>query len=143
MSKKKIVIISTVALVIVIGIVLWFITAKNEASGYRYSDENITLGYVPDGMELVSKDIGIKTKVLYFSDGERYFNITINSLDSYYNFDTENGISENIEINGMDAFYISTDLVYTLVWSDNIYAYILSGNLPEKTMLLISENIDK
>ena len=137
------VITSIVVLVIIIGIVLWFITANNEASGYSYSDENITLGYVPDGMELVSKDIGIKTKVLYFSDGERYFNITINSLDSYYNFDTENGISENIEINGMDAFYISTDLVNTLVWSDNIYAYILSGNLPEKTMLLISENIDK
>ena len=137
------VIISTVALVIVIGIVLWFSTAKNEASGYSYSDENITLGYVPDGMELVSNQIGIKNKIYYFSDGKYYFDILIGSINAQYSFDTENGTYENLEINNMEAFFISTDLTNTLVWTDTEVVYSISSNLSKYEMIRIAENVNR
>lgn len=143
MSKKKIVIISTIVLVIIIGIVLWLSTAKNEASGYSYSDEYISLGYVPDGLELISNEIGIKTKIYFFSDEKHYFDISIGSINAQYSFDTENGTSENLEINNMEAFFISTDLTNTLVWTDTEVVYSISSNLDKETIILIAENTNQ
>jgi len=137
------VITSIVVLIIVIGIVLWLSTANIEASGYSYSDEYISLGYVPDGLELISNEIGIKTKIYFFSDEKHYFDISIGSINAQYSFDTENGTSENLEINNMEAFFISTDLTNTLVWTDTEVVYSISSNLSKYEMIRIAENVNR
>jgi len=143
MSKKKIVIISIVAIVIVIGIVLWFSTANNEASGYSYSDEYISLGYVPDGLSLESADYGELGSVWCFANGVDYFVLSMESINSNHSFDTENGTAENLQINGNDGVYISTPDVNTLFWGDLNAIYTMTGNLDKSVMIKIAENVNR
>ncbi len=143
MSKKKIVIISTVALVIIIGIVLWFSTANNEASGYSYSDENITLGYVPDGMECISSNKTNSTIIVSFSDDlGNYFTLFICDKDTNMSVDTENGVFENIMINDMDGVYISTSVANSVTWYSGEYVNNISGNIQRDVLIRIAENIN-
>ena len=144
MSKKKIVIISTIVLVIIIGIVLWLSTAKNEASGYSYSDENITLGYVPDGMKCEKSERTENTlTVCFLDDLENYFVILICNKSVHKSIDTENGTVENIMINDSDAAFITTPNGNTLIWYSDDLVYNLYGNLPKKDMLMIAENLKR
>ena len=144
MSKKKIVIISTIVLVIIIGIVLWLSIANNEASGYSYSDENITLGYVPDGMKCEKSERTENTlTVCFLDDLENYFVILICNKSVYKSIDTENGTVENIMINDSNAAFITTPNGNTLIWYVGDFVYNLYGNISKELMVRIAENVNR
>jgi len=142
MSKKKIVIISTIVLVIIIGIVLWLSTANIEASGYSYSDEYISLGYVPDGFELVQNDSSDYSVTLVFS-GNGYFMLSSDSVDAQYSFDTENCTFEYLLVNDYDAVYIENPRGNILFWNDSKRSYTMTSDLTKNIMLKIAENVNR
>ena len=134
------VITSIVVLIIVIGIVLWSSTAKNEASGYSYSDEYISLGYVPEGFELVQNDSSDYSVTLFFS-GKGYFMLSSDSVDAQYSFDTENCTFEYLLVNDYDAVYIENPRGNILFWNDSKRLYTMTSDLTKNTMLKIAENV--
>ena len=138
------VITSIVVLVIIIGIVLWFITANNEASGYSYSDDNISLGYVPDGMECVlSRNSDEMIDVMFESKDGDYFALNISDYDVNISVDTENGTVENIMINDSYAAYITTPNGNTLIWYVGDFVYNLYSNMSKELMVRIAENVNR
>lgn len=106
-----------------------------------YSDDYISLGYVPDGLSLESADYGELGSVWCFANGVDYFVLSMESINSNHSFDTENGTAENLQINGNDGVYISTPDVNTLFWVAPDAIYTMTGNLDKSVMIKIAENI--
>jgi len=135
----------TVFVVLILAFILAFVFVyMSDDGGYRYSDENITLGFVPDGMECVFSESTTNTISAYFSDdSENYFVIYRCSKNANMSVDTENGTVENITINKHDAAYITTPNGNTLIWYVGDFVYNLYGNISKEFMVRIAENVNR
>jgi len=110
----------------------------------RYADDNISLGYVPDGMELISSEKTRRSYFICFADNDDYFNLNIGTLSSVLSIDTENGYSENIYIrDNIEATFVCTPRVNTLLWAEDESSYIITSNLSKDEMIRIAENVNR
>lgn len=113
-----------------------------EDNGNSVSGE-ITVGYVPEGYELVSKESYSKLSMCcYTTENGNSFTIYKDASSMKIEFDTENGSSEKIIINDMD-FTIFTDdnKNCSVMWTQNDYIYQIDGQLPKEEILKIAETV--
>lgn len=113
-----------------------------EESQQSYSDDEITLAYIPDGFALEEQDQTERKLKLRFGDGEQYFDLIVNKIAGRMSVDTEDSTgTQQIEINGREAVFTANDNVGTLIWADDTHAYRLMGNLSQAEIIKIAENV--
>lgn len=113
------------------------------SKGDSYSNDYITLDYIPDGFKLESSTGDNRQLVLVFKKADKGFRITINEVDSSLSIDTEKADIRKFMINGNEAMYSTNNNINILVWHDENFVYRLSGNLEEKELIKIAEKIKK
>ncbi len=112
-----------------------------EPVGDTYSTADVTLGYVPAGMEMVESSRGNESVSLMFQKNEAYFQLRIIKKRAVSNLDNENGSSEKIQVQGADAFIQDRGDDISLRWYANECSFILFGNLSKDELVKIAENI--
>lgn len=128
-----------------------FMDNFNIASRYQMTKENknsvpdkITVGYIPEGFELESKDNSSKASYYkYTSSDNLMFTIYKSASSGEIDFDTETYDSETIYINNIIYTYSENILSNNknIVWIENDYMFRLDGNLSKKELLKIAETI--
>ncbi len=108
-----------------------------------YTDEDVTLSYLPQGFELQKKVVTSKGIILYFLNDDLFLSINIRDLDLNFNTDTENASIEQLTIQGYDAVGIFKDDLNQIIWCDNEYSYHVCGNLTKEEIEKISKNLKK
>lgn len=97
---------------------------------------------IPDGYTAEE----ISTEVSYFlemTDNEGRI-ITFEQVllsNTQISVDTENTTYENISINGLDGIYYNNKGMNVLVWSNDKYNYIISGNISVEELSQIAESV--
>lgn len=107
--------------------------------------DNITVGYIPEGFELESKESLSKYLIFKYSNSNGMsFTIYKAASSDEIDFDTETNSSEIIYINNI-AYTYSENTVSNnknIVWIGNDYIYRIDGNLTKDEMLKIAKNIE-
>lgn len=119
-------------------------------SRYQLTDSNdnsvngeITVGYIPEGFELVNKQTYSKFISYDFSDSNGKF-ITISKTASSIKveFDTETGNVEKIVIdNKTYTYFVDKNEFCYLVWNENDYVYQIHGSILKDELLNIAETV--
>lgn len=106
-----------------------------------YGENGVVVGYLIEGMELVD-DQSSKTRInLRFEKENLYYTFSSDGLNATRRYDTEDAVVENTEVNGYKAIFISEDGEYILVWSDNIFVYSITGNIPKEIIFKIAQSV--
>ena len=110
--------------------------------GDFYSDDEISLDYIPEGMRLQTHDSRGNQIYLVFNNGDKYFSFTVyNKLSGKLSLDTENAAVKKTTLNGMEALYSTNANVNILVWHDDERMYDITGTIEEKEIMKIAENM--
>jgi len=115
----------------------------SDNGGSSYSDDDITLEYVPMGFEMTDSYSTRQKVFLTFTSGEKYFQIVISDINSNSSIDTENGTIEKADVNGYEAVYTTNKNINALIWHNNELVFRIAGNIPKEEILKIAENIKK
>lgn len=111
--------------------------------GTYYSDDVVSLAYIPMGFEVANGASTKSSLSLNFKKEKEYFDFFLCSIDTNMNIDTENGTIEKVTINGRDAIYITTPNINAVVWHNNEYVFRIIGNISKEEMIKIAENARK
>ncbi len=121
------------------------------ASRYKITENNknsvsgeITVGYIPDGFQLETKDVLEKlVQSKYIAKNGQFFTIfkCTSSIEVY--FDTENYLSEEIIVDGIEYIYCQGNLnMNNLIWTKNDYVYRIDGTLSKDEFIKIAKTVD-
>lgn len=116
-------------------------TVFKSIGGTTYSDEEITLKYVPLGYEMVKKSSNPLSISLIFTCNEHYLQINAKNFNVNSTIDTEDGYVENIKIKGFDGAYISNKNINGIVWGNDICAISIVGNISKEELFKIANNL--
>ena len=128
-----------------------FMDNFNIASRYQMTKENknsvpdnITVGYIPEGFELISKESYAKSSMChYVSKDNSTFRIHKSSSAIEIDFNTEDIKTETIIIDNQEYTYgISLSNIGNIIWIENDYIYQINGDIPKEEMLKIAESIE-
>ena len=127
-----------------------FMDNFNIASRYQMTKENknsvpdkITVGYIPEGFELESKQTYSKTIIYDYSSNKSKFTITKFSSSVEIDFDTEYIKTETITIDNTEYTYsIGVSNISNILWIENDYVYQIKGNISKEEILKIAESIE-
>lgn len=120
------------------------------ASRYKLTENNknsvdgdITVGYIPEGFELESKDIHSKIMNIKYSSNGEFFTIFKYSSSMEVHFNTEHFDSEEIMFDNVKYIYCkgNTD-VNNIIWTKNDYVYRISGLLTLEELLKIAKEME-
>ena len=114
---------------------------SNELTEETYSDENITLNYIPYGFSLEKKQI----KFYKFSSEMQYYTIhIINISDSSGNdtIDTEKAEIERMMINENDCYYIENSNGKTIIISNGEKICTIQGDIEKDEIIKIAQNLE-
>ncbi|MBQ7901375.1 MAG: DUF4367 domain-containing protein, partial [Clostridia bacterium] len=107
-----------------------------------YSEWGISFKYIPTGFSL-QQDISQKDlDIMFVNDNDLYFIVTSQSLGDSFGIDTENAVVNELIINGNKALSTSNEKGNIILWYDNNYSYTIYGNISQKEMLKVVENIE-
>ncbi len=119
-------------------------------SRYQLTESNdnsvngeITVGYIPEGFELINKQISTKIIIIDYKDSSgTIINIMKSSSKNEVDFDTESGIVDNITINDITyTFYDDATEYNCVVWNKNDYVYQIHSTIVKDELLKIAETI--
>lgn len=119
-------------------------------STYELTEDNgnsvngeITIGYIPEGFELESKENLSKLIMCnYINTNGKSFTIYKNASSIKYNFNTENVETKEIKINGVTYIYCTSQSGNSsVIWTKNDYVYQVDGTLSETELLKIAETV--
>ncbi len=113
----------------------------SEGTGSSYSDDYMTLGYIPEGYTQAANEVDKSNMFMVFENGENYFTVTIEATEGKASIDTEDSVVEHISINGYKAVYTSNKNINILIWGDDRYSYTITANIPKEEIVKIAENI--
>ena len=108
-----------------------------------YTDEYISLSYLPQGFELEKKSVTSRSVILHFTKDNLYLQVKMRDINTQTNTDTETATIEQITIQGYDAIGIYKDNLNQIIWSDNEKAFHIAGNLPKEEIEKIAKNCKK
>ncbi len=111
------------------------------SDGSSYSNDIVTLGYVPEGFELESEKVMKNMSYLKFRKEEEYFTVDIRETFNDISVDTEEAGFEKIELNGSEMFYSEKENVKTLTYCINESTIYIISNLKKEEMIKIQQNI--
>lgn len=109
--------------------------------GMPYSDNNISLDYVPMGLDMVENSKSKSGIFLAFESADKYFYVDIDEMGGTMSIDTEDAVVENISINGLEGICSSKETVTILVWHDNKNVFQIHGDIPKEEIVKIAENL--
>jgi len=113
----------------------------DDHTGDAYTSDEISLAYIPEGFKLEKRDANVNSVNLIFKEEDNYFVFSMDNISGKMGIDTENASVKKTMINGKEALYSSNNNVNILVWYDEEFSYTLSGNIEERAMVKIAENI--
>lgn len=121
------------------------------ASRYKITENNknsvdgeITVGYIPEGFEFDSFNKFDKhTTFKYISDDGEFFTIFKNASSIEVYFDTENSISEKIEMEDIKYIYCTGNFgMNSIVWNKNDYIYQIEAPFSREELLKIAKTVE-
>ena len=127
-----------------------FIDNFNIASRYQMTKNNknsvpdeITVGYIPEGFELISKESYSKSTMYHFiSKSNLTFRIHKSSSAIEIDFNTEDIKTETIIFGNVEYTYgLSLSNVSYLIWQKNDYIYRINGEISKEEMLKIAKTV--
>ena len=109
-------------------------------------NNNISLGYIPEGYYLSSGDYShISVSLTYISEDEDKIILVYGIADGASSiYDNEHNSYSDFTINGIEYHYYESndnDFYDTLVWYKNGYDFSISAHLPKDELVKIAENI--
>lgn len=113
-----------------------------ESKDTTYSNDSISLGYIPAGFVLEYDHSSTRDADLRFTNQNTYFSVMSADTDLKNSVDTENAMIENLLVNEKEAVYITKENLNILVWSDDIYSYVIYGNISKDELLKIAKKIN-
>jgi hypothetical protein len=119
------------------------INFNEDNKGAEYSNDEIRLGYIPEGFTLDRSDITESYIYLMFKNESKYFTFTMDDIQSTTSIDTENAGTKKININDFEAYYSTNNNVNILVWHNNQEVFQISGNIEEKEIINIAKKVKK
>ena len=114
---------------------------EEEPVGDTYETEDVTLGYVPAGMQMVENSRGNTNINIKFQKENLFFHLRAKKDKLTFFMDNENGSSETIQINGNEAYLLNRDGQINIKWNTNEWTYTILGNLEKSELIKIAENI--
>lgn len=115
----------------------------SDDGGTTYTDDKITLGYVPMGFEITDGNSTRESLLLVFTNEQDYFQVGVNSPDVNFSIDTEDGTAEKIKINGCEGVYTTNKNINALIWHNDKFVFSVVGNIPKDEIIKIAEKIKK
>ena len=112
-----------------------------ETKQNSYSNNMVSIGYIPEGFEVTKDKSGIDNVFLKFKNEEKFFQIKRNKDSLRMAINTEKGILENTKVNSFEGVYIVNNNAKVLLWHDGIYTFRLAGNLEKEEILKIAKSI--
>ena len=121
------------------------------ASRYKITENNknsvdgeITVGYIPDGYKIKSREQYSKYLInIYQSDNDDFFTIFKYSSSMEVHFDTENYATEEIIVDDNKYIYCQGDLdMNNLIWTKNDYVYRIDGTLSKDEFIKIAKTVE-
>ncbi len=98
--------------------------------------KDLTVGYIPEGFELVEEDRKKEIWGNYYTKGDMFLFISKNAIVSEVSIDTEFNDSKIVKNNGIDYIIYGEEAGGKgIMWVANDYMYIVSTNLTEEEML--------
>lgn len=113
----------------------------NESNTIAYSDNLLTICYIPDNFEIVDNHSSSRRSSVYCKFNEQFFHISLEPFSSKTSIDSEDGTISNITINGYDAVLIQAYDTNSIIWSDNTSAFSITGNISLEEIKKIAENV--
>lgn len=114
---------------------------EEEPVGDTYETEDVTLGYVPEGMQMVESSRGTQGTHLKFQKENSFFQLRIKLARMSLNSDNVDSLSEKTIVNNNEFYIQEREGNINVKWYRDPYIYILSGNLGKNELLQIAENI--
>lgn len=110
---------------------------KNSPNG------KITVGYIPDGFELV-EEFESDNQIMYkFANGEKYIMISKKASTTMINFDTESSKTEEIIIDNTKYIYNNDGKgSIILIWIRNDFIYNINGNISKEEIIKIAKTVE-
>ncbi len=115
---------------------------ENGTNTNTYSTDEVTLNYIPEGMELVENKKDEKYISLKFQKGQQEFRLRLTERNSVANLDTEHTGMLEFDIYNMKAYIMEKDGICCIKWSTEEYVYTIYGNLSKEEILNIIKNIE-
>lgn len=104
-------------------------------------DSDVNIKYIPKGFEQVQEYQNRNECYSYYTNEGQFFDISKQIIFDTHALNTENGTIKHIDINGVEAFFSSSDKIKIISWIKNGYLYTVSGNIDEDTIINIAKNI--
>lgn len=111
-----------------------------ETKQNSYSNDMVSIGYIPDGFKITKDKAGINNLFLKFKNGEKFIQVKRNNDSLKTAINTEKGVVENIKINGYEGAYIINNSANILLWYDGVYTYRIFTNLEKEEIIKIAES---
>lgn len=121
---------------------IWF---DDTASGAPEIIEEIYLpDYIPEGFELVNKEVYEQDLYYTYSNGDKQLKIWQTVVyGSNITLDTENTEVEKLTISGFEGIYYENKGLGQIFWSDEKYAFHIVGNLEKHELIMIAESLKR
>ena len=119
-------------------------------STYKLTEDNgnsvngeITVGYIPEGFELVEKQSYSKQLTSIFkNENEKHLIIYKSASTSKINFDTEDLNVKMFDVNGIKyTVCIDEHGNVNILWTKNDYIYRIDGNISVEELIKVSETV--
>ena len=115
---------------------------ENESNSTTYSSDKFDMNYIPEGFSLSNNITTDKTVYLEFKNLENEFSIRTNRNQKYItNFDSENANVKKVTLNDTYGYFTRENSKNSLLWNTNAMSFVLYGDIAEKEMIKIAENI--
>ena len=107
------------------------------------SVDDINIGYIPEGFEFSSKEITDFSQHYIYNNNGNWLIIYKSKISNAIDFDTEHENIKNINVNSFDGiYYENSSTNYSgIIWNNGNYVYTVEGNITEKELTKIAENI--
>ena len=118
---------------------------SNEFIEETYSDENITMNYIPYGFSLEKKQINFGSFDYKFSSEMQYYIIHIINMSNYsgnYTIDTEKAEIERMMINENDCYYIENSNGKTIIINNGEKTCTIQGDIEKDEIIKIAQNLE-
>lgn len=109
--------------------------------GTSYSNDIITISYVPEGFDLDRERLDQNKAYAKFKNSGQYFAVNVADADSDINIDTEDAEAKKLEINGYEVLYSEKEGINIFSYSYDKYAVNVMGNIEKNLMIKIIKNI--
>jgi len=98
-------------------------------------------GYIPQGFILKTSEATTNHTFLLYEKDKHYFRLNTFKKCDTISIDTENALVKKFTIKGNEAIFSGKPNSNILLWHTTDYIYLITGNIEEKEIIRIAENL--